>query len=42
MRVLLVEDDDTIAEPLVAGLGRYGFQVDRVGSGTDALVACQP
>jgi DNA-binding response OmpR family regulator len=39
MRVLLVEDDDTIAEPLAAGLGRYGFQVERVGTGADALAA---
>jgi two-component system, OmpR family, response regulator RegX3 len=39
MRVLLVEDDDTIAEPLAAGLGRYGFQVERVGTGAAALAA---
>jgi DNA-binding response OmpR family regulator len=39
MRVLLVEDDDTIAEPLVAGLGRYGVRVDRVCTGAEALVA---
>jgi two-component system response regulator RegX3 len=37
--VLLVEDDDTIAEPLAAGLGRYGFTVTRVRTGTDALSA---
>jgi two-component system, OmpR family, response regulator RegX3 len=37
--VLLVEDDDTIAEPLTAGLGRYGFTVTRVSTGTDALNA---
>ncbi|MDF3291576.1 response regulator transcription factor [Streptomyces silvisoli] len=41
MRVLLIEDDDTIAEPLAEGLGRYGFAVDRVGTGAAALdVAC--
>ncbi|MFV2020577.1 response regulator transcription factor [Micromonospora sp. LOL_023] len=39
MRVLLVEDDDTIAEPLVEGLGRYGFQVSRVSTGAAALAA---
>jgi DNA-binding response OmpR family regulator len=37
MRVLLVEDDDSIAEPLVSGLGRYGMQVDRVRTGAEAL-----
>jgi DNA-binding response OmpR family regulator len=39
MRVLLVEDDDAIAEPLTAGLGRYGFEVDRVRTGAEALAA---
>jgi two-component system, OmpR family, response regulator RegX3 len=39
MRVLLVEDDDSIAEPLTAGLGRHGFQVSRVRTGTEALAA---
>jgi DNA-binding response OmpR family regulator len=39
MRVLLVEDDDAIAEPLTAGLGRYGFQVSRVRTGAEALAA---
>jgi DNA-binding response OmpR family regulator len=39
MRVLLVEDDDAIAEPLVAGLGREGLQVERVASGQGALDA---
>jgi DNA-binding response OmpR family regulator len=39
MRVLLVEDDDSIAEPLASGLGRYGFQVDRVCTGVEALAA---
>jgi DNA-binding response OmpR family regulator len=37
MRVLLVEDDDSIAEPLASGLGRFGFQVDRVRTGAEAL-----
>jgi two-component system response regulator RegX3 len=39
MRILVVEDDDGIAEPLVEGLGREGFQVERVASGADALAA---
>ncbi|WP_269859252.1 response regulator transcription factor [Streptomyces sp. RPT161] len=42
MRVLRIEDDDTIAEPLVEGLGRYGFAVDRVGTGAAALGAAFP
>ncbi|HET7719944.1 MAG TPA: response regulator transcription factor [Acidimicrobiales bacterium] len=38
-RLLLVEDDDAIADPLLEGLGREGFEVDRVGTGTAALAA---
>jgi DNA-binding response OmpR family regulator len=38
-RLLLVEDDDAIADPLVEGLGREGFEVDRVSTGTAALGA---
>jgi DNA-binding response OmpR family regulator len=37
MRVLIVEDDDAIATPLAKGLEREGFDVDRVGTGEDAL-----
>lgn len=37
MRVLVVEDDATIAEPLVTGLLREGYEVDRVGTGEQAL-----
>ncbi|MEV8021491.1 response regulator transcription factor [Streptomyces sp. NPDC086554] len=37
MRVLLVEDDETIAEPLADGLGRYGFTVTRCATGAEAL-----
>ncbi len=37
--VLLVEDDDGIAEPLIEGLARYGIRVDRVGTGAAALTA---
>jgi DNA-binding response OmpR family regulator len=39
MRVLLVEDDDAIAEPLTSGLARYGFGVSRVRTGAEALAA---
>ncbi|MDI6104318.1 response regulator transcription factor [Actinoplanes sp. NEAU-A12] len=39
MRVLLVEDDESIAEPLADGLGRYGITTLRVGTGADALNA---
>ena len=38
-RVLLVEDDASIAEPLIDGLARYGFLVDRVATGAAALSA---
>ncbi|MFN8222278.1 MAG: response regulator transcription factor [Gaiellales bacterium] len=37
MHVLLVEDEDAIAEPLAEGLRREGFEVDRVSTGADAL-----
>ncbi len=36
MRVLLVEDDDTIASPLVRGLERDGFAVAHAETGADA------
>ncbi|WP_431924558.1 response regulator transcription factor [Micromonospora wenchangensis] len=39
MRVLLVEDDNSIAEPLADGLARYGMAVRRVGTGAEALAA---
>jgi two-component system response regulator RegX3 len=39
MRLLVVEDDPTIAEPLRTGLLREGFQVDLVGTGAGALAA---
>jgi DNA-binding response OmpR family regulator len=42
MKLLLVEDDDAIAAPLVAGLRREGFEVDRVANGRDALLADPP
>ncbi|HVW35106.1 MAG TPA: response regulator transcription factor [Acidimicrobiia bacterium] len=39
MRILIVEDDDAIAEPLAAGLAREGFSVERVATGAAALDA---
>jgi two-component system, OmpR family, response regulator RegX3 len=42
MRVLVVEDDDGIAEPLVEGLIREGFDADRVSTGLGALEAPTP
>lgn len=37
VRVLVVEDDDTIGAPLAEGLRREGFEVDRVATGAAAL-----
>ena len=42
VRVLLVEDDDTIADPLSKGLQREGFDIERVSSGSAAMEAPQP
>ena len=39
MHVLLVEDDDSIAEPLAEGLRREGFEVERAATGAAALAA---
>jgi two-component system, OmpR family, response regulator RegX3 len=39
VRVLMVEDDDAIAEPLARGLEREGFEVARASSGNAALTA---
>ncbi len=39
MLVLVVEDDDAIAEPLVRGLEREGFQVERTATGEQGLAA---
>ena len=39
MRVLVVEDDPTIAEPLVEGLRRHGFDATSVATGAAALAA---
>ena len=39
MRLLVVEDDPTISEPLREGLIREGFDVDIAATGADALRA---
>ena len=39
MRLLVVEDEDSIAEPLVEGLEREGFDVTRAATGAEALQA---
>jgi DNA-binding response OmpR family regulator len=42
VRVLIVEDEEAIAEPLAAGLRREGHEVSRVVSGRAALEAPEP
>ena len=42
MRILVVEDDDGIAEPLCQGLTREGFETERVSTGAAALSARAP
>jgi DNA-binding response OmpR family regulator len=42
MKVLLVEDEDAIAEPLAEGLRREGFEVQRTATGNAALAAPEP
>ncbi|KLR61786.1 response regulator with CheY-like receiver domain and winged-helix DNA-binding domain [Actinobacteria bacterium IMCC26207] len=39
VRILVVEDDKSIAEPLVAGLERNGFEAVHVATGRSALAA---
>ena len=39
MKVLIVEDEDAIAEPLAEGLRREGFEVERAETGQAALEA---
>ncbi|MBU3702544.1 MAG: response regulator transcription factor [Acidimicrobiia bacterium] len=39
MHVLVIEDDDAIAEPLARGLERQGWTVRRESTGLDALAA---
>jgi len=42
MRLLVVEDEDSIAIPLADGLRREGFDVERVATGAAALEAPEP
>ena len=42
MNILLVEDDDSIAEPLMLGLARDGFVVSRARNAAEALSAESP
>jgi two-component system, OmpR family, response regulator RegX3 len=42
VKVLIVEDEDAIAEPLAKGLEREGFEVERVSTGEAALAAPEP
>jgi two-component system, OmpR family, response regulator RegX3 len=42
MKLLVVEDEDAIAEPLVEGLEREGFAVERAATGEAALLAERP
>ena len=42
VKVLIVEDEDAIAEPLAEGLRREGFEVDRAATGQEALDAAEP
>jgi two-component system, OmpR family, response regulator RegX3 len=42
VRILIVEDEDAIAEPLAEGLRREGYEVDRVATGAAALEAAEP
>src|SRR5665213_1542196 len=39
VRILLVEDEDSIAQPLAEGLLREGFVVERAATGAEALAA---
>ncbi|MFF7981223.1 response regulator transcription factor [Streptomyces sp. NPDC007901] len=39
MRVLLIEDDDRVAGPLMEGLRRFGFTVEHAGTGAEGLAA---
>jgi two-component system, OmpR family, response regulator RegX3 len=41
MRVLLVEDEESVAEPLAAGLRREGFDVTWVANAADAVAASE-
>jgi DNA-binding response OmpR family regulator len=42
VKILVVEDEDAIAEPLADGLRREGFDVVRAATGAQALAAQEP
>jgi two-component system, OmpR family, response regulator RegX3 len=42
VKILIVEDEDAIAQPLADGLRREGFEVERVATGREALEAPEP
>ncbi|MGW3206038.1 response regulator transcription factor [Streptomyces sp. NPDC001135] len=42
MHLLLIEDDDRVAEPLMEGLGRFGFTVEHARTGAAGLSAAEP
>jgi two-component system response regulator RegX3 len=42
VKVLIVEDEDAIAEPLAEGLRREGIEVERAATGQEALDAAEP
>jgi DNA-binding response OmpR family regulator len=42
VKILIVEDEDSIAEPLAEGLRREGLDVSRVATGEAALTAAEP
>jgi len=40
MRILVVEDDELLAEGMLTAIRRGGWAVDRVGSGREAIAVC--
>ncbi|MFD4599620.1 response regulator transcription factor [Streptomyces sp. NPDC058464] len=42
MHLLLIEDDERVAEPLLEGLGRFGFSVEHARTGAEGLSAAEP
>src|SRR5436190_13657615 len=42
VKVLVVEDEDAIVEPLAEGLRREGMEVERAATGQEALDAAEP
>jgi len=40
MRILLVEDDELLAEGMLTAIRRGGWTVDRVGTGREAIAVC--